>query len=121
MSSPTRVTKLLLTQESDRQDAFDKLLTFIYGDLRRLAVHYLWRERPNHTLHLTFLINETNLRLVDQTRTQSPNFSPPLRSFGGLSTAETIKLWMVPTAIMSRQWRAAKAWHHPELNEGGAV
>ncbi len=38
----------------------------VYGELRRLAQHYLRRERPDHTLQATALVHEAYLRLVDQ-------------------------------------------------------
>jgi len=38
----------------------------VYGELRRLAQHYLRRERPDHTLRATALVHEAYLRLVDQ-------------------------------------------------------
>jgi RNA polymerase sigma factor (TIGR02999 family) len=38
----------------------------VYDELRRLARSYLRRERPDHTLQATALVNEAYLRLVDQ-------------------------------------------------------
>ena len=38
----------------------------VYGELRRLAQHYLRRERPDHTLQATALVHEAYQRLVDQ-------------------------------------------------------
>src|SRR5437867_361736 len=38
----------------------------VYGELRRLAQHYLRRERPDHTLQATALVHEAYLRLIDQ-------------------------------------------------------
>ena len=69
MSSPPRVTELLLAWGGGDQGAFDNLLPLIYGELRRLAAHYLRGERPNHTLQPTALVHEAYLRLVGQTGT----------------------------------------------------
>jgi RNA polymerase sigma-70 factor (ECF subfamily) len=46
------------------QAAEAKLIPLIYKELRRLASHYLRRERPNHTLQPTALVHEAYLRLV---------------------------------------------------------
>jgi RNA polymerase sigma factor (TIGR02999 family) len=48
------------------RDALDKLLPFIYDELHRQAAHYLRRERQDHTLQTTALINEAYLKLIDQ-------------------------------------------------------
>jgi RNA polymerase sigma factor (TIGR02999 family) len=49
-----------------REGALDRLLPFVYGQLRRLAARELRRERPNHTLQPTALINELFMLLVRQ-------------------------------------------------------
>jgi RNA polymerase sigma factor (TIGR02999 family) len=40
----------------------------VYAELRRLARHYLRKERSDHTLQATDLVHEAYLRLVDQNR-----------------------------------------------------
>jgi len=65
-SSPSEVTQLLQQWSEGRQDALDLLIPQIYGELRRLASSYLRRERPDHTLQPTALVNEAFLKLVDQ-------------------------------------------------------
>lgn len=40
--------------------------TVVYDELRRLAAYYMRRERTNHTLQPTALVNEAYLRLVKQ-------------------------------------------------------
>ena len=37
----------------------------VYEELRRLAHHYMSRERPGHTLQTTALVNEAYVRLID--------------------------------------------------------
>jgi RNA polymerase sigma factor (TIGR02999 family) len=51
----------------------DQLLPFVYDELHRQAHRYLRRERPNHTLQTTALINEAYLKLVDQRVVQWQN------------------------------------------------
>jgi RNA polymerase sigma factor (TIGR02999 family) len=46
--------------------AIDRLVPLVFGDLRRIAQRQLGRERPDHTLQPTALINEVFLRLMGQ-------------------------------------------------------
>jgi RNA polymerase sigma-70 factor (ECF subfamily) len=60
------VTQLLVKLSSGDRSALDDLLPLVYDELRRLADRYLRRERSDHTLQATALVNEAYLRLVDQ-------------------------------------------------------
>jgi RNA polymerase sigma factor (TIGR02999 family) len=60
------VTQLLAKLSSGDRTALDELLPLVYDELRRLADRYLRRERSDHTLQATALVNEAYLRLVDQ-------------------------------------------------------
>ena len=62
--SSSEITQLLLAWNGD-QAAFDELVPLVQPELRRLAKTYLKRERDNHTLQTTALINEAYLRLID--------------------------------------------------------
>jgi RNA polymerase sigma factor (TIGR02999 family) len=66
MRPPEGVTQLLLKWGKGDQAALDELMPLVYGELRRLANNYLRRERVNHTLQATALVNEAYMRLVDQ-------------------------------------------------------
>jgi RNA polymerase sigma factor (TIGR02999 family) len=66
MQPPEGVTQLLVKWAEGDVAALDKLMPLVYGELRRLANNYLRRERANHTLQPTALVNEAYLRLVDQ-------------------------------------------------------
>ncbi len=44
--------------------AAEKLLPLVYAELHRVANAYMRRERPDHTLQPTALINEAYLRLI---------------------------------------------------------
>lgn len=44
----------------------NSLVPAVYDELRRLAHHYLRRERPGHTLQTTALVHEVYLRLIPQ-------------------------------------------------------
>jgi RNA polymerase sigma factor (TIGR02999 family) len=50
----------------DRKEALDRLLPIVHGELRRIASAYLRRERPEHTLQPTALVNEAYLRLAER-------------------------------------------------------
>src|SRR5829696_183417 len=65
-SPPHEVTRLLVAWGDGDRAALDRLMPLVYGELRRLARHYMSRERPGHTLQTTALVNEAYLRLVAQ-------------------------------------------------------
>src|SRR4051794_3182219 len=60
------VTALLVNWSNGDQQALDELMPLVYGELRRLASSHLRRERSDHTLQSTALVNEAFLRLVNQ-------------------------------------------------------
>ncbi len=64
--SPKDVTQMLNEWGQGHREALDRLMPLVYDELRRLADHYLRRERPDHTLEATGLVHEAYLRLVDQ-------------------------------------------------------
>jgi RNA polymerase sigma factor (TIGR02999 family) len=66
MHSRENVTQLLVKWGEGDQKALDKLMPLVYSELRRLAGNYLRRERQNHTLQATALVNEAYLKLIDQ-------------------------------------------------------
>ena len=68
MRAAGEVTALLGELKGGRKDALDRLIPLVYGELRRLAAHYMRRERPGHTLQATALVHEAFLKLVDQNR-----------------------------------------------------
>ena len=65
MFSSHQVTQMLLDWRDGDQEALEKLTPLLYDELRRLAENYLRRERPNHTLQATALVNEAFLHLLD--------------------------------------------------------
>ena len=60
------VTQLLVAWSDGDQSALDKLLPLVEGELHRLAHRYMSRERQDHTLQTTALVNEAYLKLIDQ-------------------------------------------------------
>jgi RNA polymerase sigma factor (TIGR02999 family) len=59
------VTDLLLAWGQGDRVAFDRLVTLVHQELRRLAHHYMAGQRPGGTLQSTALVNEAFLRLVE--------------------------------------------------------
>ena len=62
--SPHDVTDLLVTWCDGDAAALDQLVPLVEAELRRLAHHYLGRERPDHLLQTTALLNEAYVRLI---------------------------------------------------------
>lgn len=61
-----QVTRLLKAMAHGDAHAADGLLPLVYTELHRLARGYMRRERPDHTLQPTALINEAYLRLAHE-------------------------------------------------------
>lgn len=69
MSQPDdadRVTALLRDWQAGNASAAEELVPLVYAELRRLASQRLSRERSDHMLQPTALVNEAWLRLVNQ-------------------------------------------------------
>jgi RNA polymerase sigma-70 factor, ECF subfamily len=61
---PGEITSLLRQMSQGDRYAQSRLAGLVYGDLRRLAGKLMSRERPDHTLEPTALVNEAYLRLL---------------------------------------------------------
>jgi len=60
------LTALLRDASEGDQNALDRLMPLVYGELRKIAASYLRRERKDHTLQPTALVHEAYLRLTNQ-------------------------------------------------------
>lgn len=100
MQSPDGITQLLFDWSKGDQAALEKLMPLVYSELRRLASNYLRRERAEHTLQPTALVNEAYLKLVDQRNARWQNRA----HFFGIS-AQLMRRILVDHA---RQHQAAK-------------
>jgi RNA polymerase sigma factor (TIGR02999 family) len=63
--SPKQITRLLVAWGDGDQSALEELAPLVQEELRRLAHHYMGRERPGHTLQTSALVNEAYIRLID--------------------------------------------------------
>jgi RNA polymerase sigma-70 factor, ECF subfamily len=64
--SSTEVTVLLTQLSQGDKSVIERLMPLVYDELHRRAAGYMRRERANHTLQPTALVNEAYLRLVQQ-------------------------------------------------------
>lgn len=67
-SPPEGITVLLERWGRGDQHAVEALTPLVYSHLRKVATSYLRRERPDHTLEATGLVNELFLVLLDETK-----------------------------------------------------
>jgi RNA polymerase sigma-70 factor, ECF subfamily len=64
------VTGMLRAWTSGDRQALDRLMPIVYGELRRIARRRMGRERSDHTLEPTALVNELYVRLIDLRQVQ---------------------------------------------------
>jgi RNA polymerase sigma factor (TIGR02999 family) len=68
LPSSVGVTQLLRAWRQGDEGALERLIPLVQPELHRLAHRSMSREKPNHTLQTTALVNEVYLRLVDITQ-----------------------------------------------------
>ena len=66
MEKPGEITLLLENWRQGDPAAFERLIPVVYDQLHRIALGLMRRERSNHTLQPTALLNELYVRLVKQ-------------------------------------------------------
>jgi len=117
--SPTaaqEVTQLLADWSHGDQAALQRLTPLVYEELRRLAHHYMERQRPDHTLQTTALVHEAYLRLVDQSR---PSFKD--RSHFHAVAAKAMRQILVDHARTARRQRRGAGARKVELDEAALI
>jgi len=62
------VTALLMAWGQGDESALNDLIPIVHGELQRVARRFMRRERGDHTLQTTAVVNEAYLRLIHQTR-----------------------------------------------------
>jgi RNA polymerase sigma factor (TIGR02999 family) len=60
------ITRLLAEVHQGNAEAESRLAAVVYDELHRLAAHYMYGERRDHSLQATILVHEAFVRLVDQ-------------------------------------------------------
>ena len=69
-TSADEVTELLRSWSAGDQAALDQLIPLVHEELRRSAKRQMGRERPDHTLQATALVNEAYLRLINANKVE---------------------------------------------------
>jgi len=72
-AAASNVTDLLLSWNKGNSKALDRLMPYVYPELRSLAAAYMRHESSAHTLRATDLVHEVYLKLVDQRRVSLQN------------------------------------------------
>ena len=72
-AAPPELTQLLLAWSKGEQEALERLVPLVYGELRRMASRYMSRERADHPLQTTALVHEAYLRLLDSKQVRWQN------------------------------------------------
>jgi len=67
------ITQLLLAWNQGDEQALNRLMPLVHGELHRLAHRYMAGERPGHPLQTTALVHEAYLRLIDSSRVRWQN------------------------------------------------
>src|SRR5215470_7120754 len=63
---PSRdITQLLKKWSDGDAEALEELTPVVYAELHKIAKRYMGRERGDHTLQTTALVNEAYVRLID--------------------------------------------------------
>jgi RNA polymerase sigma factor (TIGR02999 family) len=72
-SSGGPVSHLLKKWRAGDAEALNALVPLVYADLRKLAHHYLQKQRPDHTLQSAALVHEAYLRLAKHEKMRFEN------------------------------------------------
>ncbi len=105
-------TLLLSAIEQGEPDAAGRLLTLVYGELRKLAASKMAREAPGQTLQPTALVHEAWLRLVGA---QNPSFANRAHFFS--AAAEAMRRIMIDRARRKRTVRHGGEYARGEWDE----
>jgi RNA polymerase sigma-70 factor, ECF subfamily len=65
-TNSSEITQILRDWNAGNEDAKERLLPFVYDELKRQARILMSRERSNHTLQPTALVHEAFLRLAER-------------------------------------------------------
>ncbi len=65
-SQTPEITRILQEWNDGNEDAKERLLPFVYDELKRQARSLMSRERSNHTLQPTALVHEAFIKLSEQ-------------------------------------------------------
>jgi RNA polymerase sigma-70 factor (ECF subfamily) len=110
-SSSHEVTELLVAWGNGDEAALEQLAPLIHAELYRLAKGYMSRERPDHTLQTSALINEAYVRLIDW---KTARFQNRAHFFG--VAAQLMRRILVDVARSRPKVNGGVAAQHVELD-----
>ncbi|HKQ76603.1 MAG TPA: sigma-70 family RNA polymerase sigma factor [Blastocatellia bacterium] len=116
MSTTHEITKLLVAWSDGDREALEKLAPMVHAELRRLAKSYLAKERPNHILQTTALLQEAYLRLIDWQNVQWQNRA----HFFGVA-AQMMRRILVDYALEQKALKRGAGAKHVTLEEAAEV
>jgi RNA polymerase sigma factor (TIGR02999 family) len=105
-------TDLLLAWGRGEAGAFDRLVPLVHDELRWLARQYMRRERPDHTLQATALVNEVYVRLIAASRVEWQN-----RAHFFAIAARAMRQILVDFARRRRASQRGGGWQQVALDE----
>jgi RNA polymerase sigma-70 factor, ECF subfamily len=73
MQNNPNITQLLQEWSKGKAEALEELMPLVYDELRRQATRFLQKERRDHTLQATALINEAYLKLIGRKEVEWKN------------------------------------------------
>jgi len=109
------ITHLLKAWREGQAGASDQLMPLVYDELHRLARSYMVRERPDHTLQATALVNEAYVRLVDA----SASFQDRAHFYG--MCAQLMRRILVDWARSRGASKRGGEWRPMQLDEALVV
>jgi RNA polymerase sigma-70 factor (ECF subfamily) len=114
--SPHEMSELLAAWSDGDREALDKLLPLVERELHQLAHRYMSRERPDHTLQTTALVNEAYLKLIEQREVRWQNRA----HFFGIAAQVMRRILIDHARGHAYQKRGAGAAHVP-LDEAAVL
>jgi RNA polymerase sigma factor (TIGR02999 family) len=110
------VTQLLVAWSDGDASALERLAPLVQAELHRLAKHYMRREREDHVLQTSALINEAYLRLIDW---KTARFENRAHFFG--VAAQIMRRILVDFARRNPRVDNENRAHHISLDEAMTV
>jgi RNA polymerase sigma factor (TIGR02999 family) len=110
------ITELLVAWSEGDREALAQLVPIVEAELRRLAKSYLSKERPDHILQTTALIQEAYLRLIDWENARWQNRA----HFFGVA-AQMMRRILVDYAVEQKALKRGAGAPHVALEELGEM
>ena len=113
---PGEITQLLEDVRQGKRDSQQKLLELVYDELHRLASAYMRRERKDHTLQSSALVNEVYMRLLGDAK-----ISWESRGHFYVAAAQTMRRTLIDHARRRAAGKRQGMLHPVELTDSLAV